>query len=255
MTHPPSRGRLPPLIAHRGNAADFPENTLEALQSAVDLGLKHVEFDVQLTADSAPVVLHDSDLQRVAGRPLCVHDLTAAALAGIPITEPQRFGDRFEHVRAPTLARVVEALAQWHDVTGFVEVKRASLRRFGHQAVLERIAAEVAPALDHCVLISFDLASVHQLRAMTGARVGWVIEHYDEPTRRLATEARVDYLFADLECIPATTTELWPGGWQWAIYEIRDTATARRCAGLGARLVETMNVRDMLDAYARADAP
>ncbi|HET7202236.1 MAG TPA: glycerophosphodiester phosphodiesterase family protein [Steroidobacteraceae bacterium] len=246
---------LPPLIAHRGNAADFPENTLEALQSAVELGLKHVEFDVQLTADAVPVVLHDSDLQRVAGRPDCVHDLAWPALAGIPITEPQRFGDRFVDVRAPSLARVVESLRQWRDVTGFVEVKRASVRRFGREAVLKRIAADVAPALEHCVLISFDLASVRLLRAMTGARIGWVIEQYDEPTRRLATEAGPDFLFANLERIPVTTTELWPGGWQWAIYEIRDAATARHCAGLGAKFVETMNVREMLEAYVRTAVP
>jgi hypothetical protein len=42
---------LPTIIAHRGNAAEFPENTLEALQSAVDLGVRHVELDVQLSAD------------------------------------------------------------------------------------------------------------------------------------------------------------------------------------------------------------
>ena len=244
---------LPPLVAHRGDAADHPENTLEALQSAVDLGLRHVEFDVQLTADGVPVMLHDADLRRVAGRPECVHDLDWAALAQVAIGEPTRFGDRFRHVRPASLARVVEAVRSWRDVTAFVEVKRASLRRFGHDAVLERVASAVAPALSQCVLISFDLPAVQRLRESAGARIGWVIERYDEPTRRLATAAMVDYLFADLECIPATVTELWRGGWQWAIYEIRDAAAARRCAGLGARLVETMNVRDMLDAYGRED--
>lgn len=246
---------LPPLIAHRGNAADFPENTLEALQSAVDLGLRHVEFDVQLTADAVPVVLHDSDLRRVAGRADCVHDVTWSTLADVPITEAQRFGDRYADVRVPSLARVVEALEQWRDVTAFVEVKRASVRRFGREAVLERIAADVVPGLRHCVLISFDLPSVRLLRAMTGGRVGWVIEQYDESTRQLAAEASPDYLFANLERIPEATAELWSGSWQWAIYEIRDAATARHCARLGAHLVETMNVREMLEAYARARVP
>jgi glycerophosphoryl diester phosphodiesterase len=66
---------LPEIVAHRGNAAEFPENTLQSLQSAVDLGLRWVEFDVQLTADRVPVVFHDSDLARVAGRPDSVHAL------------------------------------------------------------------------------------------------------------------------------------------------------------------------------------
>jgi hypothetical protein len=45
---------------------------------------------------------------------------------------------------------------------------------------------------------------------------------------------------------------LWPGRWRWAIYEVRDLETARRCARLGAHAVETMHVRAMLDAYAGA---
>ena len=57
---------LPEIIAHRGNATEFPENTLQSLASAVELGVKHLEFDVQLTADKVPVLLHDADLERVA---------------------------------------------------------------------------------------------------------------------------------------------------------------------------------------------
>ena len=48
--------QLPDIIAHRGNAIEHPENTLQALESAVALGVRHVEFDVQLTADHVPVV-------------------------------------------------------------------------------------------------------------------------------------------------------------------------------------------------------
>src|SRR5512141_2346350 len=102
---------LPKIIAHRGNAAEFPENTLQALESAVDLGLKHVEFDVQLTADNVPVVFHDSTLDRVADRPDSVHELTWAQLAEIPVGEMQRFGPRFAYTYPPSLAQTVDAIA------------------------------------------------------------------------------------------------------------------------------------------------
>jgi glycerophosphoryl diester phosphodiesterase len=247
------RSGLPFLIAHRGNAADYPENTLAALQSAVELGLRHVEFDVQLTRDGVPVVLHDADLRRMAGRAECVHDLASGDLAQVPVTEPGRFGDRFGDLRVPVLADVLTHLRQWRDVTGFVEVKRASLRRFGHDAVLERIAATTADHLQACVLISFDLPCVERLRSMTGARIGWVIERYDEPTREQVQALSPDYVFADFECLPrAADATLWPGPWTWAIYEIRDLEAARRCAQLGAHAVETMHVRAMLEAYATA---
>ena len=83
--HTPSD--LPEIIAHRGNAAEFPENTLQGLESAVSLGLKYVEFDVQLTSDSVPVLFHDADLARVSKRPECVHDLTWSVLAESPVGE------------------------------------------------------------------------------------------------------------------------------------------------------------------------
>lgn len=244
---------LPFLIAHRGNAAEYPENTLAAIRSAVELGLRHVEFDVQLTGDAVPVVLHDADLRRVAARAECVHDLRWSELERVPVTEPGRFGDRYAELRVPSLVDVLESLREWRDVTGFVEVKRASLRRFGHDAVLERIAETVAAHLSSCVLISFDLPCVDRLRSMTGARIGWVIERYDEATREQAQALSPDYLFADFECLPREAdAALWPGRWRWAIYEIRDLATARRCAQLGAHAVETMHVRSMLEAYAEA---
>lgn len=244
-------GSLPPLIAHRGNAAEYPENTLEAIASAIDLGLKHVEFDVQLTADHLPVLMHDSDLLRVAGRPECVHDLSSTELAQIAIDEETRFGGRFAEVRAPALARVADALTAWPDVTAFVEVKRASLRRFGRETTLKRIASETQAARLQCVYISFDLPTVRLLRAMTGARVGWVIERFDDETERQAREIAPDFLFGNLERIPEQAEQLWEGPWQWAIYEVRDAHTARTCARLGADFVETMTVRDLLADYAR----
>jgi glycerophosphoryl diester phosphodiesterase len=246
--------RLPEIIAHRGNAAEFPENTLAALGSAVDLGLRCVEFDVQLTVDHVPVVLHDSDLMRVGGRRESVHQLSWPQLAEIPVGEVDRLGDRYAHTCAPSLAQVVDAIAGWGDVMAFVEVKRASLRQFGHELVLRRVAEVLQPVLDRCVLISFDLPAVKILRLMTGARIGWVLERYDEESQRAATALAPDYLFCNIERIPTAAVGLWHGPWDWAIYEVRDVATAQRCRDLGVRFVETMTVRRLLDAYAEAES-
>jgi len=245
---------LPTIIAHRGNAAEFPENMLAAPGSAIELGLQHVEFDVQLTADHVPVVIHDADLQRVGGRPESVHEMSWPQLAEMPVGEVSRLGERFAHARAPSLAQVMDALADWPGVTAFVEVKRASLRRFGHELVLRRVAEVVQPVLDRCVLISFDLAAVKILRLMTGARIGWVIERHDAETLREATALAPEFLFANIDRVPLATTALWPGPWQWALYEVRDLATARRCQQLGARFVETMAVRDLQDACREASS-
>ena len=52
------------LVAHRGFAGKHPENTLEALEAAISLGVFKVELDVQLAGDTTPVMLHDTTLAR-----------------------------------------------------------------------------------------------------------------------------------------------------------------------------------------------
>jgi glycerophosphoryl diester phosphodiesterase len=241
--------RLPEIIAHRGNAIEFPENTLQSLASAVELGVRHIEFDVQLTADKVPVVLHDADLQRVGDRPAVVHDTPWAQLSEMPVGEIARFGHKFAFTYPPSLAQVIDALDGWEGVTAYVEIKRASLRRFGRETVLRRIAQVVKPAIDRCVLISFDLPALKIMRLMTGARIGWVIANYGDAAMAEAKSVAPEFLFGNLERLPTGLEALWPGPWAWAIYEVRDLDTARQCQSLGASYVETMAVRELREAY------
>lgn len=240
---------LPEIVAHRGNAAEFPENTLPALASAVELGLKYLEFDVQLTADRVPVVFHDSDLKRVADRPDCVHDLTWAQLAEVPVGEIKRFGSRFAFTYPPSLAQTVDAIAGWEGVTALVEIKRASLRKFGRETMLRRVADVLRPILDRCVFISFDLPCLKILRVMTGARIGWVLQDYSYASLQEASALAPQFLICNLERVPEDTVQLWQGPWQWAIYEVRDVKTATRFQAMGASFVETMAVKDLLAGY------
>ena len=53
-----------PVIAHRGNRAQAPENTVPALLEAVALGVDALEFDVQVTRDNVLVLMHDLTLDR-----------------------------------------------------------------------------------------------------------------------------------------------------------------------------------------------
>lgn len=74
-------------LAHRGDWRLAPENSLEALVFAAGTpGVDGVEFDVRLSKDGVPILLHDETLDRVQGRPGAVADLTAEDLrgAGIP---------------------------------------------------------------------------------------------------------------------------------------------------------------------------
>jgi glycerophosphoryl diester phosphodiesterase len=59
----------PWLIAHRGGAGLWPENTLPAFDGAVGLGAVCLELDVRLSRDGAVVVFHDPDTGRITGEP------------------------------------------------------------------------------------------------------------------------------------------------------------------------------------------
>lgn len=60
----PMRHRLPSRIAHRGGGKLAPENTLAALRAGIAYGYRAVEFDVMLTADDVPVLMHDPEFGR-----------------------------------------------------------------------------------------------------------------------------------------------------------------------------------------------
>jgi glycerophosphoryl diester phosphodiesterase len=83
----PVAGRRPLRLAHRGDWRVAPENTLEALLAAMRVpGCDGVEFDVRLSRDGVPVLLHDATLTRVQHARLRLDRLEAAELArhGIP---------------------------------------------------------------------------------------------------------------------------------------------------------------------------
>ena len=57
----------PLIIGHRGASAVAPENTMAAFREAIAVGSDGIEFDVRLTRDGVPVVIHDSTLHRTGG--------------------------------------------------------------------------------------------------------------------------------------------------------------------------------------------
>ena len=67
---------LPKLIGHRGVKNLKPENTLESITKAFDLGLECVEIDVKVSKDSIPLLLHDDTLDRTTNGTGLVCDFT-----------------------------------------------------------------------------------------------------------------------------------------------------------------------------------
>lgn len=112
--------RRPLIIAHRGARREFPENTLPALQRALDLGANGVEFDVLLTSDRVPIITHNDDLS------ILTHYHGYAHATPFDTVRALDVGSHFSAASAgatmPTLAEALELLARY-DVTTVVEIK------------------------------------------------------------------------------------------------------------------------------------
>lgn len=241
--------RLPDLIAHRGNAAEYPENTLPALRSALDLGVRFVQFDVQLSADRQPILLQDSNLQRTAGLDRDALQMTLAELAEIPVNEEQRFNKRFTDVGIPTLAQAVTLIAAHPTATAFVELKRPSLRAFTQEAVARKVCEVLKPIARQSVIISADLAAVHHVRQASQYRVGWILPDYSTLSALKCEALSPDYVFCDHQLLTENASKLWRGPWRWAIYDVGSRKLAVDLAARGARLVETVEIRKMLREF------
>lgn len=73
----------PKVIAHRGGGTLAPENTLAAIRCGLAHGFRAVEFDVMLTADGVPILMHDPRFGRTVSGRGSVSQCSAAELTAM----------------------------------------------------------------------------------------------------------------------------------------------------------------------------
>jgi len=89
------------LIAHRGYSSEAPENTFAAFDLAIERGYRHIEFDVQLSRDGVPVIIHDETLERTTSGVGLVAEHSYAELA--KLEAGSWFAESFADQRVPSL--------------------------------------------------------------------------------------------------------------------------------------------------------
>ncbi|MDP3895147.1 MAG: glycerophosphodiester phosphodiesterase [Mesorhizobium sp.] len=132
-------------IAHRGyhdlNKTRW-ENTLSAFEAAAQTGFA-IECDVMLTGDGVPVIFHDHDLARLAGRDGLVWQRTAAEMGALSI------GGTADH--APTLAEMLALVAG--RVPLVIELKGVP----GHdEGLVQAVAQQLRGYSGQAAIMSFD---------------------------------------------------------------------------------------------------
>jgi glycerophosphoryl diester phosphodiesterase len=150
------------IIAHRGDSAVAPENTLPAFISAINAGADMVELDYLHSADAVPVVIHDEELDRTTNaRPLWgkskrrVADTSLADLKRLDAGS--WFSPRFAGTSIPTLAEALDTIQ-----AGSMTVIE---HKHGDPAACVALLKE-RNALERVVVQSFDwdfLDGVHRL--------------------------------------------------------------------------------------------
>jgi len=213
------------IIAHRGAAAARPENTLPAVDKALEDRADWVEIDVQESADGEVVVTHDSDFMKQARVPLKVWEATQADLARIDVGS--WFDPAYSDVRVPTLRAVLETAKG----RGRVLIE---LKYYGHDDRLEERVAQIVEETgmaDDVMIMSLKRAGVAKMRSL---RPDW-------PMGILAARAIGDMSALDAEFLAVNTGQVsgqllrraHAAGQQVYVWTVDDPRAMSRMISLG----------------------
>ena len=173
LDHP---GPIP--FAHRGGAADHPENTMAAFEHAVRLGYRYLETDVHVTADGVVVAFHDEVLGRVTDR--------SGRIAELPWADVKRARVAERH----EVPRLEEVLSAWPDVRVNIDPK--------HDASVLPLVETLrrARAYDRVCIGSFSDRRLARVRRLTGNQVCTAMGPRDIARLRLGTWSHLTGPFA-----------------------------------------------------------
>ncbi len=236
-------GQRPFIIGHRGASAAAPENTLAAFALAQAQGADGIEFDVQLSADGWPVVIHDGRLDRTTNGRGRVQDFTVAQLQELDAGEGQSI---------PTLDELFETLGP-HFLYN-VELKTAALRDTGlAAAVADRIQSHGLAR--QTVVSSFNpLAVRYARRHLTQST--WVAHlSYKSGFQLLQLFIPVQAVHPHYRMVDARYMA-WAKkhGWRVNVWTVDDPAEGQRLADLGVNAIITNKPKLMREALVRHES-
>ena len=192
----------PLVIGHRGSSDVAPENTIAAFTRAITDGADGFEFDVRLARDGAPVVIHDSTLQRTARIPGAVAQLTSAQLQKTVVgswfnqQRPDCAKSDYEIETIPTLDQVFDL------VKGTSQILYLEMKSEENQVV--QLAAAVVKSIqahgfiDRVIVESFNLAAITEVKRLNaGVRTAALFEpRIERPASLLRKMKTVDLAIA-----------------------------------------------------------
>lgn len=244
MSLPRPHWPYPRVIAHRGGGIMAPENTLAALKLARNLGFEAVEFDVKLTEDGIPILMHDETLNRTTDGEGLVAETSYAELEALDAGG--WFGNEFIGERIPTLA-LVGTLCRETGLWANVEIKPCPGRdRETGELVAGAVKRawsgfEPAPLLSSFSPLALEAAAVEAPELPRALLVGAVPDDWLPVMQRLQCVAlHVNYRHLDAALVQA----LHGAGYGVLAYTVNDSEVALDLLDWGVDALVT----DQLDA-------
>lgn len=230
---------LPRIIGHRGAAAYAPENTLASLREARRRGAPWVEFDVKLSADGVPMLMHDQSLKRTTG--------VDRAAAATPWADIQRLdagswmGDGYAGEPVPSLDAAIACL-QEEGLGANIEIKPCPGREAATAVAVVQTLRRAWPAgLPVPLLSSFkDEALAAARDAAPAYPRALLIDVLDDTwrPRAMALDA-VGINTNGSKLTAAHALAIRAAGFRLSVYTINDPVLARRLLAMGVDCIIT----------------
>jgi glycerophosphoryl diester phosphodiesterase len=257
-------------VAHRGWHKLHIENTLEAFRAAYDAGCDMVEFDVQLTRDGVPVIFHDDDCKRLAGRRDRLFDLDwqdvqalilkgtgrAGGLPAYGVPTLERFLEEFGRRPFYLELKVPDAVAANRGYVEMLADKCAKLVKAAgahpdtflasfHGGILRYLAREKAYPVLGGIFESYErFAEVHSGKdaetavAIRHFSVSWEIFRRYARDSVLATERNARHAPvkpSELDLLAVRKSAVIPGSELFLIWDLKGEKELRAAASYGVR--------------------
>jgi glycerophosphoryl diester phosphodiesterase len=253
-TTPPSsppaavpRWPYPRIVAHRGGGSLAPENTLAAIDTGAERGLKMIEFDAKLSADDIVFLLHDDTVERTSNGQGAAARKAYAELAALDAGS--WFDVRFAGERMPTLAQV-HAHCAARGLAANIEIKpcpgreAATGRRVAQEAARLWQGAALPPLLSSFSFDALAAARDAQPALPRGLLFGAVPNDWREQTTALACVS----LHADHRRLDALRVqEIKAAGLFILAYTVNEPERARTLAQWGVDTICTDRI-DLIGA-------
>ena len=156
---------IAPLLAHRGNSTEAPENTFASFIKTYQSGVRWIECDVQLIQDGTFVIIHDDTLDRVSNRTGAVAHLNAHQLEQIDVGS--WFSLEYVQERIPLLEDFLHFIAK-RDLYANLELKLppAPYPPLEYASLFLAAIAKIKSIEQRLLLSSFNYEVLHEIRAL-----------------------------------------------------------------------------------------